>query len=207
MKNNISKWLLALVFLALAFIIPSCSMLRKCDRKPDFSEYHLGLFDSIPEGTQAVFESNTGKLDTLVYGKIMKDTIVENLNKWKDRCDDQYRTSYVEYQRSKFNHNFGFDHLEFYRRSGVGDATGKDSYWYHCQVGSDFYQTWADYDYNHNLALLGYHDVIYVKIVTRSTYQVVGSYVMSKSAGLLQLKYKDAQNTEDSVFTFKHFIK
>lgn len=207
MKNNISKWLLALMFLASAFIAYSCSMFRKCDRKPDFSEYHLGLFDSIPEGTQAVFESNTGKLDTLVYGKITKDTIVENLNTWKDPCDDQYRTSYFEYQKFKFKHHLGFSNIEFYRRSGVGYGNGKDNYVYHCQLGNGYYLFGSYLDYEHNQTFQDYHDVVNAPIIrTFETYGVLGSYIMSKSAGLLQVKFKNIENPSDSVFTFKYFI-
>lgn len=207
MKNVVVKWLLMLVLLGLTFIAPSCFMFRKCDKKPDSIEYHIGFFDSLTaEGSQAVFESNTGKLDTLVYGKILKDTSLRNLNSIKDNCLDQYVITYSEKQIMQFKHNLGLDSVSFHRMTDRG-YSGIDKptfgYYYEVEDNSDVPRR----PFVHNLTFLDYHDVAVLPILKKITWDSLGTYTMSKSVGLLQVKYRNAQNKKDLVFTFKHFIK
>lgn len=207
MKNVVVKWLLMLVLLGLTFIAPSCSMFRKCDKKPDIIQYQIGLFDSLTaEGTQVVFESNTGKLDTLVYGKIIKDTSSYNLNPIKDYCKDQYVINYSDKQIMRFKHNLGLDSIFFHRGTGRNRSIiDKPSFWYFYSVEDNSYVTIRPFV--HNLTFQDHHDVAILPILKKVTLDSLGSYIMSKSAGLLQVKYQDAENPADSVFTFKHFIK
>lgn len=204
MKNFVSKYL---IMLGGSLIIFSCSSLLDCEPKPDIIEYHIGLFQSLPQDTKAVFESNTGKLDTLVYNKINIDTLIEDVGLKQSRCSTQYKITYYEYQNMKFKHNLGLDNISFYRETGTSKLNSeKHSYQYDCNIDNNSYP--IESSLSHELSFMNYNDVSQLKITKYTlTKEVIGSFMMSKGAGLLQVKYNDFKDPNDSVFTFKHFIQ
>lgn len=202
MKNNIkTKGLLVIQLLVILVAFQGC---RYCNRNcspPDKLIIHHGIFDSIPASTKAVFESNTGKLDTATYGKISVyyDTVFNGRNTTND-CDNNRDIYQYEGQLLDFKNRFGMPMLRF------GIHNKADTYLDLVYCVSDNKNCHTSYLYMpFSNSYMSYSDI--VQTVLRNDSGLIKGYcICSKQFGLVKINYND-NKLSDTSFTLKYFIK
>lgn len=179
-------------------IFPSC---HRC-KKTDLHNYTWGLLDSMPAGTQVVFESSSGKLDTAVYQRINR---YENISHDGDERCEGIITTYFEMQGIKFKRNLGIKDSLWLTRSSSDNQYNVDELKYHYEFKGD-----TEYGYSYpELAIINYlefNDVTEIPI-RDYMFKKIGSLYFSRKNGLIQIKYPNTDAPNDSIYTYKHVIQ
>lgn len=205
MKHLVFRWLGLVILLSLSVGLQSCMELirpRGCE-KPDSLIYRYGLLDNIPAGTRAVFESNTGKLDTATYGEIKKDTNIYNIG-GQGRCDEQDGIVHSESQSINFNNKFGLSDFTFFRSSNGGEYGGDSLIFLSSYI--EFRKDFNSFSsFTESFEILGkrYDDCVSVPFINKDT--IFGKLVYSKKNGLIRVNY-NSKTFSDTIFSFKHLI-
>lgn len=188
----------------LGLIVSLQSCLKGCEL-PDLEAYRYGLLDGMPEGTQAVFESNTGKLDTATYGPIVKK--VNRVDNTRARCEQQFTNVHYEEQDIDFKNKFGFKKLAI-KRYSYNKSDGKDTalhFFFQIDTLIDNNRYYLENFTNIvNTKATSFYDCDSVK--NRINNVLYAKSYFSKSKGIIKIIYQK-QKSADSIFTFKTIIK
>lgn len=198
-KYKIKLDILIIAFL-LQYGLQSCN--RGCEK-----EYNLnrdGLFDNMPEGTSVIFESNTGKIDTLTYDTINHESNIDCTGRNCGRVCSLYTFSK---QGIYFKNKFGMNRMYMFRYTTKDEYVGgKLEEMINVGIQIDTILTNYSYkEYKFNERFQSFNDVAKFHIINTSTNDTSGYFLYSKSKGILKINYRNTKH-QDSLFTFKNII-
>lgn len=179
----------------------STYFLTSCDKKVDPDIYSV-LLNGMPYGSLIILESNTGKLDTGIYGNI--NQLERHL--YTDKTSFFWQSgsvdSYEEHQEVIFNNKLGFEKLTINRSTYFieqGTPPDESVIKLSLQIDSD---TGSNY-YKGKKQRVTFNDIVY-KDCIEMRINDFAKVLYSKNYGVLRINY--LKGSDDSVFVVKQVI-